>query len=255
MFRRALIGVAAVTTVAACSSHNQRPKAEPLPVIPEPTGPNTLTAAERKAGWELLFDGRTLTGWHTYQLAPGVTKGWAVRDGAIERVDSLGDLVTDLQFGNFELDLEWKISAGGNSGILWWGNEGTQHIYENAPEMQVLDNLGYHPDGDNPLTVAGALYGLAPAPKDAVKPVGEWNAVRIITHGGKVELWLNGLRTADVNFDSPDMRAKIKASKFNAWLSFAKSRRGHIALQDHSGTVWYRNIRIKDADFDRSVGR
>ncbi len=248
MTRRVFAAVLASAGIAACGHGSHSAEPAPIP-IPEATGPNTLTAAERHDGWQLLFDGRTLTGWHTYQQSLGVTRGWAVEDGAIARVDSLGDLVSDQQFSNFELDLEWKVSRGANSGIFWWANEGTQYVYMNAAEMQVLDNANFKPDGDKPLEQAGALYDLYPVPQGTpVKPAGEWNQVRIIAHGSKVQLWLNGVRTVDVNFDSDEMLKKIKNSKFNAWQSFAKSRRGHIALQDHSGKVWFRNIKIKSND-------
>ncbi len=248
MIRRLSAAVVASGVLAACGHSSHSPALAPIP-IPEATGPNTLTAAERHQGWQLLFDGRTLTGWHTYQQPLGVTKGWAVEDGAIARVDSLGDLVSDAQFSNFELDLEWKVSPGANSGIFWWANEGTQYVYMNAAEMQVLDNADFRPDGGIPKEQAGALYDLIPVPADTpVKPAGQWNQVRIIAHGSKVQLWLNGVRTANVNFDSDRMLKTIKNSKFNAWQSFGKSRRGHIALQDHTGKVWFRNIKIKSND-------
>jgi hypothetical protein len=157
----------------------------------------------------------------------------------------MGDLVSDRQFDSFELTLEWKISPGGNSGIFYWANEGTPEIYMNAPEMQVLDNTT-HPDGKSPLTSAGSLYGLYPAPQDAVKPVGEWNEVRLVVKGSKVQHWLNGRKLVDVDFDSKEMKDKIKASKFAQWEPFAKARRGHIGLQEHGGDVWFRNIAIRE---------
>jgi len=198
----------------------------------------------RTGGWLKLFDGRTLTGWHGYQEPIAVTTGWRVEDGAIRTGGDSKDLVSDLQYGSFELELEWKVSKGANSGIFYWANEGTAEIYENAPEDQILDNVGS--PNTSPLNAAGALYGLYPSPLDAVKPVGEWNKVRIVVHGAKVQQWLNGVKQVDVNFDSKEMRAKIAASKFKQWLTFGKSRRGHIGLQSHGGTVWFRAIRIKD---------
>lgn len=239
-FARAALFTAAFT--AACAGHTSRPS---QPAVPEPTGPNTLTSAEHRAGWELLFDGTTLNGWHTYKQAPGITTGWAAKDGTIIRTSSSGDLVSDQQYDSFELELEWKISPGGNSGMFYWGNEGTEAIYMNAPEMQILDNVG-HSDGKSPLTAAGALYGLYPTEEHLVKPVGEWNTSSIVSHGSKVQHWLNGVKVVDVNFNSKELKAKIAASKFKEWETFGLARRGHLALQDHGGTVWFRNIKIKE---------
>jgi len=242
MVRRALTCVAVTAAAAAFTACGHK---QAVNVTPEPIPANTLTQAEQRSGWMLLFDGRSLSGWHTYQKDLGITDGWAVDDSAITRTATVGDLVSDLQFGSFELMLEWKVAPGSNSGIFFWGNEGTEYVYHNAPEMQVLDNAG-HPDGKSPLTRAGALYGLYPAPDSITKPVGEWNLVRIVVHGSKAQFYLNGVKTVDVDFDSKEMKEKIKASKFNEWVTFGKSRRGHIVLQEHGGPVWFRNIMIKE---------
>lgn len=242
MFRRAQSRVVALclpaALVLACGGNSQR-----VDLPPEPTGPNTLTELDRRAGWTLLFDGNSTTGWHTYQKSS--VEGWTAKDGMLFRNAAVGDLVSDQQYDSFELTLEWKLGEKGNSGIFWWGNEGTKVIYENAPEMQVLDNIG-HRDGLSPLTSAGALYGLAPAQTSLAKPLGEWNSVRILTHGGKVETWFNGVKIADVDFDSKELKDKIAKTKFNQWPTFGKSRRGHIGLQEHDSPVWYRNIKIRE---------
>jgi hypothetical protein len=238
MLRRAMLSralPALVLILTACGGNGRRSRDTAL----------TPRDSLRAGGWTSLFDGRTLFGWHTYQQPIGVTRGWRVDSGWI-RTDGIDkDLVSDQQYSSFELDLEWKVAQGANSGIFIWANEGTGEIYENSPEMQVLDNAG-HPDGKSPLTAAGSLYALYPAPIALAKPFGEWNTVKIIVHGSKVQYWLNGVRTVDVNFDSKEMLAKIAASKFKDWQTFGKSRRGHIGLQSHGGTVWFRNIRIKD---------
>lgn len=239
MIRRAL-GSSLMVAVAAfamtgCGGNSQRGSR---------TGMMPRDSLQR-SGILNLFDSRTLLGWHTYQQPRGVTTGWSVDDSAIYTAGDAHDLVSDLQFGSFDLTLEWKVAPGANSGIFIWANEGTQEIYENAPEMQVLDNAGA-PDGKSPLTAAGSLYDLYPAPIDLVKPAGQWNQVRIEVRGSKVAYYLNGIKTVDVNFDSDEMKAKIAGSKFKQWLSFGKSRRGHIGLQSHGGKVWFRNIHIKD---------
>ncbi|HEY3935443.1 MAG TPA: DUF1080 domain-containing protein [Gemmatimonadales bacterium] len=238
MLRRAFIAravPAAVLLLTACGGNSRRSRDAIL----------TPRDSLRLGGWTPLFDGHTILGWHTYQQPTGVTTGWTVDNGALRTDGTARDLVSDQQYSSFELELEWKVAPGANSGIFYWANEGTEEIYENAPEMQVLDNLG-HADGKSPLTAAGSLYALYPAPVTAVKPVGEWNLVRIVVHGSKVQQWLNGVRVVDVNFDSKEMKNKIAASKFKDWQTFGKSRRGHVGLQSHGGIVWFRNIRIKD---------
>ena len=233
VIRRSLpLGLAVL--VAACGTNTQRSR----------TNDGFVRDSAARGGWISLFDGRTTTGWHGYKEPIGITTGWRVEEGAMKTGDNAKDLVSDLQFGSFELELEWRVAPGANSGIFYWANEGTTDIYENAPEDQILDNVGS--PGTTPLNAAGALYGLYPAPLAAAKPVGEWNSVRIVVHGAKVQQWLNGVKLVDVNFDSREMLDKIAASKFKQWVSFGKSRRGHLGLQSHGGTVWFRAIRIKD---------
>ncbi len=233
--RVAALGAAALALACASS---------PPSVDPAPMGPNTLTAREIRDGWQLLFDGRTTSGWHTYR-SQGTVTGWEAIDGMLVRTGTGGDLVTDRQFDSFELELEWRLGPRGNSGIFYWAHEASERIYHNAPEYQVLDNVG-HRDGLSPLTAAGALYALYPSDPQLVKPVGEWNTSRIITRRGRVEHWLNGVRVVEADFDSEEMRQKIADSKFNEWPTFGKTRRGYIGLQDHGDSVWFRNIKIRE---------
>jgi hypothetical protein len=204
---------------------------------------NTLSRQEQAAGWQLLFDGRTLADWRGYQQAT-VPAGWRVVEGALTRVGAGGDIVTREEFANFELSLEWRVASGGNSGIMYRVTEAGNATYETGPEMQVLDDAR-HPDGQSRLTAAGALYGLYPAPEGAVKPAGQWNAARIVVRGNQVEHWLNGVRTAEYELLSPDWEARVKASKFAEWPGYGRAPRGHIALQDHGDLVSFRNIKIR----------
>jgi len=208
-----------------------------------PPSASTLTAEERAAGWRPLFDGSTLTGWHVYH-GTGAPTGWRAANGMISRVGGSGDLVTDEQFGNFDLALDWKIQPGGNSGIIYRISDEGEATYMTGPEFQVLDDAR-HADGKDPLTSAGAAYGLYPAPRGIVKPAGEWNAARIVVNGNHVEHWLNGTRTAQYDLGSSEWSKKVAASKFAAWPGYGKSSRGRIGLQDHGDSVSYRNIRIK----------
>jgi hypothetical protein len=170
--------------------------------------------------------------------------GWQAVDGALTRVGPGADIITRDEFTNFDLQLQWNISPGGNSGIMYRVTEADSATYRTGPEMQVLDDGG-HPDGGSRLTAAGSVYGLYPAPEGVVRPAGEWNDARILVQGNHVEHWLNGQKIAGYEFGSPDWEARVKQSKFNEWKGYGRASSGHIALQDHGDRVAYRNIRIK----------
>jgi hypothetical protein len=215
-----------------------------------PASKDGLSRAERRQGFVSLFDGRTLQGWHGYRKQGQPIQGWEVIDGAIVRTGAGGDLVSDRSYGDFELRIDWKISPGGNSGIFYRGDESTggeseAEIYHTAIEYQVLDN-DRHPDGKNGRDRwASALYGLYAPDKIATRPVGEWNQTRIVVRGNHVEHWLNGEKVVDCEIGSPDWKARVAASKFKEWPSFATLRSGVIGLQEHGDAVSYRNIRIR----------
>lgn len=155
-----------------------------------------------------------------------------------------GDIVTRQQFSRFELELEWKVGPRGNSGVFYWANEGTGRIYENAPEMQILDNGG-HRDGQSALTSAGANYALNAPNHDMTRPVGEWNTARIVARGDTVEHWLNGMKVVEYVAGSTEWTRLVTASKFNDWPSYGQARRGHIGLQDHGDVVSFRGMRVR----------
>lgn len=210
------------------------------------TAHNTLTAAERAAGWTLLFDGQTTNGWRNYR-ADTLNPGWQAVDGALTRVRRGGDIITREQFTNFELVLEWRLSPdgpAGNSGIFYRASEEPSVIYMGAAEMQILDN-DRHPDGRSELTSSGANYALYGVPHSHTRPVGEWNSVRIIANGNHVEHWFNGTKVVEFELDSPDWKARVEASKFKDWPLYAKARTGHIGLQEHGSVVAFRNIKIR----------
>lgn len=218
-----------------------------LPDTPAQPGPpavhNTLTPEQSAAGWKLLFDGQTTAGWRGFRR-PGMPAGWQVIDGALTRVAGAGDIITTEQFDHFELELEWKVEEGGNSGIFFRVAEDAGSVWETGPEMQVLDNQR-HPDGRSALTSAGACYALYPPARDTSFPAGTWNTVRLIVHGSKVEHHLNGEKIVEYDLASPDWAEKVANSKFRDLPRFGKVPRGHIALQDHGDRVAYRNLRIR----------
>ena len=221
----------------SCKAQSQPPQSTVT------AGLNTLTSEEKAAGWRLLFDGESTAGWRNYGK-PTISDGWKVQDGALTRVGAGGDIITNDEFGNFELSIDWKIEPGGNSGIFYRASEEKDEIYWNAPEMQVLDDAK-HPDGQNPLQSAGAAYDLYPAPRGHVRPGGEWNTARLVVNGNHVEQWLNDFKMVEFELGSRDWDSKIAGSKFKPHLQFGKNAQGHIGLQDHGNVVAFRNIKIR----------
>jgi hypothetical protein len=232
-----MLTVLAVTS-ATCSSPAPRPGP-----VEDASGPNTLTAAERAMGWRLLFDGRTTAGWRGFRQS-SMPSGWTVIDGALTRTGGGGDIITVDQFDNFELQIEWQIAPGGNSGIMFRVSEAADATYLTGPEMQVLDDAG-HPDGASPLSRAGACYGLYPPSADVTRAVGAWNQVRIIVTAANVEYWLNGTRIVQYQIGSADWLARLQTSPFRDVPTYGREPRGHIALQDHGDRVAYRSIKIR----------
>jgi len=185
-----------------------------------------------------------MQGWRGYGKTAMPDSGWSVEDGAITRTGRGGDIVTNDKYRNFELALEWKVPPGGNSGVFYRALESADPIYYSAPEMQVLDDER-HADGKNPLTSAGAAYGLYAPPRGVVKPAGEWNAARLVVRGDSVEHWLNGQKVVSYQLGSADWKAKVAASKFNAWKAYGTGKEGLIGLQDHGDRVQFRSVKLR----------
>ena len=204
-----------------------------------------LAADAKGAGeWRPLFDGKTTSGWRGYK-SQEVPAGWAIKDGVLLKEGKSSDLVTKDQYGDFELEFDWKLAPGGNAGVLYRGTEEYDHIYWSAPEYQLLDDAG-HADGKNRLTSAGSAYALYPPPAGVVKAAGEWNSSRIVARGAHVEHWLNGKKVVEYELWSPDWEAKVKASKFKDWPNYGRSKSGYIAIQgDHNGVLALRNVQIR----------
>lgn len=211
----------------------------------------------QKNGWTNLSKDNIADNWHTYGHA-NITNAWTQKDGVISLEGSTdenkstrqgGDLITNKSYENFELELEWKISKGGNSGIIFLFQDDAKKYnatYLTGVEMQVLDNVDAH---DNKLEnhLAGSLYDLiGTAAKSKPKAVGEWNKAKIILDKGHLQLFLNKVKTTDVQLWTPEWDKLVAGSKFKSWIDFAKFKRGHIALQDHGNGVSYRDIKIKE---------
>lgn len=209
------------------------------------SGATSVTAEQRAAGWRPLFDGTNTSAWRGYK-SQSFPAGWRIVDGVLTKTGEVGDLITRDQFGNFQLALDWKLSAKGNAGIFYRGTEEYDHIYWSAPEYQLLDDAA-HEDAKNRLTAAGANYSITPAPAGIVKPAGEWNSTLITVNGNTVQHWLNGQKLLEYELSSPDWLAKVKASKFNDYPNYGLAKRGHIGIQgDHEGTLSLRNVRIRE---------
>jgi Domain of Unknown Function (DUF1080) len=202
----------------------------------------TASPATAQSKWHNLT---TLSAWRGYK-SQALPKGWTASGGTITKSGSADDIVSKNQYGDFELDLDWKLAPGGNAGVFYRGTEEYDKIYWSAPEYQLLDDAK-HPDGKSRLTAAGAAYGLYPSPAGVVKPAERWNSTRIIVRGNHVEHWLNGKKVVAYDLKSPDWEAKVKASKFSAYPNYGRAARGLIAIQgDHDGTLSLRNIRIRE---------
>ncbi|CAM4142960.1 protein of unknown function [Pedobacter westerhofensis] len=215
-------------------------------------GSTNSNAQKKEKGFVSLFDGKTTTGWHSYgrNLAG---QGWKVEEGALHLVptgnkDDSGDLVTNKEYGNFHLKVDWKVAPGANSGILFHIKEDAakyHQTYSTGPEVQVIDNDG-HPDGKITKHRAGDLYDLVKSSSEPVKPVGEWNTAEIISNRGKLEIKLNGVTVVSTTQFDDNWKALIAGSKFAKWEGFGTFTSGKISLQDHGNEVWYRNIMIKE---------
>ncbi|HEX6884263.1 MAG TPA: DUF1080 domain-containing protein [Planctomycetota bacterium] len=195
------------------------------------------------SGWRSLFDGRTTAGWRGYRRAD-VPAGWQVVDGALTRVGEAGDLVTAEPYTDFELELEWKVAPGGNSGVMFRVTEDHDYPWETGPEFQILDDAA-HKDGLDPRTSAGANYAMHAPSAEAARPAGEWNQARLVVRGAHVEHWLNGQKIVAYELWSPDWEARVQACKWKERPDYGRRRSGHIALQDHGDAVAYRNLRIR----------
>jgi hypothetical protein len=161
---------------------------------------------------------------------------------------STDDIITREPYSDFELELDWKLSSGGNAGIFYRATEEYDHIYWSGPEYQLLDDAG-HPDGRNRITAAASSYALYPSEAGVVKPAGEWNSTRIVVRGSHVEHWLNGKKLVDFELWSPDWQARVAKSKFGEWKDYGRAHSGYIGIQgDHDGALSLRNIRIRPLD-------
>ncbi len=205
-----------------------------------------------KKGWKSLFDGKSKKGWHIYR-GEATGESWQVEDGILmfvpinkPGVKTGGDLTTDEEYENYHLSLEWKISEGGNSGIIFGVKEDSMYkkSYLTGMEMQVLDN-NKHADAKIIKHRAGDLYDLISSSKETVKAVGEWNKAEVIYNNNTLQLILNGETVVSTTVGDENWDKLVAGSKFRTMKGFGTFRKGRIVLQDHGDKVWYRNIKLK----------
>ncbi|MBI2729928.1 MAG: DUF1080 domain-containing protein [Sphingobacteriales bacterium] len=233
-----------VAVIALVSCNNQSKQAA--------TADNTLSDAEVKDGWKLLFDGKSTTSWRAYN-GKTIPAGWSIEEGALKTSGTAHDAIGgDIVYGaepyeNFELTVDWKISKGGNSGIFYHIVEDTQYHapYETAPEYQVIDDIGF-PEKLEEWQKAGVDYAMyTPTTEKVLKPVGEWNHSRIVFTPAKVEYYLNDKLTVTFVPWSDDWNKRRTTGKWATYPGYGKAKSGLIGLQDHGSPVWFKNIKIK----------
>lgn len=235
-----------VLVFIACTAPKTEEKTEQI------STENQLTADETAAGWKLLFDGKTLTGWTIFKARPNNT--WEVVDGtlhckALNEATGDGnqrsDIRTTEQFQNFELVFDWKVAAEANSGVMYRVTEEFEQPYYSGPEYQLIDDTGY-PGKLTEMQKTGSNYDVHAAP--ATKPVktaGEWNTSKIVVNGNHVEHWLNDSKVVEYEFQSEDWTQRKNASKWKDAPGYGMAPTGYIDFQDHGNEVWFKNVKIK----------
>jgi len=213
----------------------------------KPMNDNELTPAEKKAGWVLLFDGKTLNGWKSYKDRPN--DSWEAVNGEIHckenNVQHRNDLVTKNLYGDFELEFDWKLVKGANSGLIYRANDAHEHTFESGPEYQLIDDVGY-PDKLEDWQKSGANYDMNAPSQLTAKPAGEYNHSKIVAKGAHVEHWLNGVKVVDTEFWTDAWKKRKSESKWKDEAEYGMIKSGHICLQDHGGGgVWFKNVKIK----------
>ena len=203
-------------------------------------------SCSQNSEWISLFDGKNINGLRGYKMENFPWDSWVIKNATLKTIPGKHgvDLISEGIFEDFELELEWKLQSGGNSGIFYFASEKGDYIWQSAPEMQVLDNID-HEDGLRDNRSAGALYDLIPTIREAVKPLGEYNKVRIVSKNSKVQHWLNEMLILEYDYGREEFNKLVSNSKFRDMPFFAKASSGKVGLQGDHGEVWYRNVKIK----------
>lgn len=210
------------------------------------TAPNAPTPSQETAGWQSLFDGRSLDAWRGYGREALPEAGWAIEDGTLRTIPKVkgADLITRKTFGDFEFTWEWRVAPGGNSGVKYFVTE--ERPQSPGHEYQMIDDAGY-PGTLTPQQLTAAFYDVLPAAADKpVRPASEWNSSRIVVRGTRVEHWLNGSNVLTYDLGSQAVKAGLATSKFKDQPRFGEKIAGHIMLTYHQDECWFRNLRIRE---------
>jgi azurin len=214
---------------------------------------NLLSDQEKKDGWTLLFDGTTMNGWHLFNKGT-IPSAWSVDSGRLicnphAKDVKHGDLVTDKVYQDFDLRFEWKISRAGNSGLFINVQERPDlaTTFSTGPEYQLLDDKNVEPDYlKNPAHKAAAIFGVIPNNSNSMPKPGEWNQSRILQQNGKLTFWLNNVQTIQADLQSAEWKNLVALSSLSKYPEFGVAVSGHLALQDWTSGVAFRNIKIKE---------
>ncbi|MEM6842443.1 MAG: DUF1080 domain-containing protein [Bacteroidota bacterium] len=228
--------------VLGCSSSSENTS-----VANEESLPTEAAVSPAEDDWVVLFDGSNLGAWRNYQSD---SANWHIEDGALNTAGGSGDLMTKETFANFELEFDWRVAEGSNSGVIYLVQESDEYnsTYETGPEYQLIDDESYGTVHNVELEknqMSGANYALDEPQNAQLKPIGEYNEGKIIVDNGHVEHWLNGQKVVEYDLWTDEWNARVAETKFKDMPDYGKSKEGHIALQDHGDPIWFKNIRIR----------
>jgi hypothetical protein len=234
-------------SIVSCLTFSCSPSSDKTSTTAEENPPTETTASTTEGDWIVLFDGSDMDAWRNYKSD---TSAWRVEDGALNTTGGSGDLITKETFGNFELEFDWRITEGGNSGVIYLVQEGDEYqsTYETGPEYQLIDDESYGTVHNVELEknqMSGANYALDEPQNVQLKPLGDYNQGKIIVNEGHVEHWLNGQKVVEYDLWTDEWKARVAKTKFKDMPDYGQSKEGHIALQDHGDPVWFKNIRIR----------
>ncbi len=208
-----------------------------------------LTEAQKAEGWVPLFDGQSLAGWRTFKNKPNTS--WDVRDGALHimafddrKSKERADLITENEYENFEVKMDWKVAPQCNTGLMFHCTEKYEEPFLSGPEYQIIDEIGY-PGKLKETNTAGGTYDMYVPQHKTLKPVGEWNSLRLIVKGPHVEHWMNGTKIVEYEIGSADWKKRKADSKWKDAPGYGAVTKGFFDLQDHGDEAWFRNILIR----------
>ncbi|GAP72503.1 hypothetical protein SAMD00024442_34_2 [Candidatus Symbiothrix dinenymphae] len=243
------LGMSLAVTLSSCSD-KQASASKLYAELDLAAAPNTLTDKEKQAGWQLLFDGKTFSGWHGYNMR-GIPDVWAIEDGALTMSETGGhesqDIITNDIYRKFALTVEYKLSKGSNSGIVFQVKEDPkyQFPYETGPEFQLTDHENFPGLTPQDWQIHGANYAMYPPKAAPYHPANEWNRLLLVVDGNYVTQLINGVETVSYEKYSDDWTERRNAGKWADFPDYGKFDEGYISLQNHGTKLWYRNVKIK----------